>query len=492
MNTKTRLTALLITLAMIVAMFPIMTLSAAATTTKVAEVNLADGTKTEYETFKDAWAVAAATTGATIKLLANCESWNSSDQNRGATYSVIGGTLTLDLNGFALKAPTTKHDADPDDNIAPESTTYGRALYVTRFATLIIKDSNPTAEHWYDKSNDLYKWAGTTKPSDADTNENKYIMIPGGVITGGNINDNTTVVGENLARGGAVFVQGGRLIVEGGNMIGNHDESSTGGGAIRAEQMNYEGVDESVAQEWKDKYGNYANISPSLVIYGGYFVGNTCVTEDNNTISSIDLNKGASGQRTLWARSIISGGVFADKLNGVKNNGIQYVATDLGYKLEQNETTGWYEAKPHKNIVFRGVQRSVNTTGSGENATYSLRLIAEVKKSVITDGQTLAAFDVMVDGVKKNLSVNKYYTKLLAQDDDGSIQAIVPRAGATAEDEYLLIAIVIDNIPADASIEMTVGAFYENDSTKTTVNAWAFIQIVNGGTPTVGRAKDNK
>ncbi len=486
MNTKTRLTALLITLAMIVAMFPIMTLSAAATTTKVAEVTLADGTTTQYETFKDAWAVAAATTGATIKLLANCESCNynaigDTQQNRGAAYEYPHGTLTLDLNGFVLTPATTKADGTATDT--------ARVLYVKCLATLIIKDSNPTAEHWYNKSETLYTLADGV---DRTSNPENYIMIPGGVIYGGN------GASTDSSGGGAVRVQGGRLIVEGGNMIGNNDTTGHGG-AIKVEQVDFNSIkDTDILNQYDVTDAAKTNASPALVISGGTFVGNQSTTAKNNTIGGKYLNfhvgNNKEGNFRRWAQSAITGGVFADNLSGFSEHGKQYVLENTGHQIVQNETTGWYEIKQNYDLVIRGVQRSVNTTGN----TYSLRLIAEVSKAAITDNETIAAFDVTVGGtveregttnnfytvggVTKNLSVNKYYTKLLAQSDDGTMEAILPR-----QEGYVLIAIVIDNIPTDATIEMTVGAYITTGSTTTLAKTWALIQIVNGGMPTVGK-----
>ncbi len=471
MNTKTRLTALLITLAMIVAMFPIMTLSAAATTTKVAEVTLADGTTTQYETFKDAWAVAAATTGATIKLLANCESCNynaigDTQQNRGAAYEYPHGTLTLDLNGFVLTPATTKADGTVTDT--------ARVLYVKCLATLIIKDSNPTAEHWYNKSETLYTLADGV---DRTSNPENYIMIPGGVIYGGN-----GASTEN-AGGGAVRVQGGRLIVEGGNMIGNKDTNNHGG-AIQVEQVDFNGItDTAILAQYDVTDAAKTNASPALVISGGTFVGNQSTAAAQNTIGGQYLNYhvGNSVNFRRWAQSAITGGVFADNLSGFTGHGKQYVLENTGHQIVLNETTGWYEIKQNYDLVIRGVQRSANTTGN----TYSLRLIAEVSKAAITDNETIAAFDVTVGGVTKNLSVNKYYTKLLAQSDDGTQKEILPR-----QEGYVLIAIVIDNIPTDATIEMTVGAYITTGSTTTLAKTWALIQIVNGGMPTVGKGSN--
>ncbi len=102
----------------------------------------------------------------------------------------------------------------------------------------------------------------------------------------------------------------------------------------------------------------------------------------------------------------------------------------------------------NSDIVFKGIQRSTNTTG--EPATYSVRLIAEVKQSVIVANETYAGFNVTINGTTKRLPVDVYFTKLLAQTEKtGEQQEITPREG------YVLIAIVIDKITTDA-LNMTV------------------------------------
>ena len=98
-------------------------------------------------------------------------------------------TVTLDLNGHVLKM-----------------TGSGSGIKVAGGGVLTITDSNKTAPHHFDATNDLWRL------DEANGLETVY----GGIITGGT-GTNTTVGME----GGGVFVEAkGKLIMKGGNIVG--------------------------------------------------------------------------------------------------------------------------------------------------------------------------------------------------------------------------------------------------------------------------------
>ncbi len=114
-------------------------------------------------------------------------------------------------------------------------------------------------------------------------------------------------------------------------------------------------------------------------------------------------------------------------------------------------------------VIFRGAQRSKNVTNT-EGNTYSIRLIAEIRVEDIK-ADTYAGFKVANNGGEtKGLAASKYYTKLLAQDpaDATVMKEVTPSEG------YALIAIIIDNIPADAAQRtFTVTAYTRNGANET-------------------------
>ncbi len=90
----------------------------------------------------------------------------------------------------------------------------------------------------------------------------------------------------------------------------------------------------------------------------------------------------------------------------------------------------------------------------------SIRVLAEVKRNKITNN-TYAVFDITANGKTVRLPVKKYYTKLLAQGTSGNAiaQAITPTS-----DDYVLIALVIENIPtANKPVDLYITPYIKVD-----------------------------
>ncbi len=295
MKIQTKLTALLIAVFMIAALLPVAALTVTAAepaATDVVAVYDAEGAfKAGYASFGEAWE--AALTGETIKLLANCSSIKTG--SRGAKTG--NRNLTLDLNGFVLK-PFASEEF-PDDY---------RVIYVERYATLTVKDSNPTAVHKYTVGSD-----GLYTLDDV----NGTVEIAGGVITGGRAGTGD----KHDWGGGAILVQGGYLIVEGGNFIGN---SGKQGGAIHVTQVDL--------------------VSPALKITGGLFVGNKGEQVGSDTLGGAQLNVASDvwgNTFDLWQTSEITGGTYSDKLTAVNEGKITNVLVP-GYGFVEDTATGWF------------------------------------------------------------------------------------------------------------------------------------------------------
>ncbi len=306
MKKSTRLTALLITVLMIVSMLPVFTFSISATTTTsngmVAELIPAGATTgTQYATFQEAWEAAHETTGATLKLLANTSTYHSDKANRGARWIGVGKELTLDLNGYVLTPPTVLFDGS--EIPAGKGS---RIINVTKGTIFTVKDSRPDAVHMYRIEKignaDFYVW----------DEENGTIAIPGGAMTGGRATEN-----DLHPHGGAILSDGCRLTIQGGNFIGN--KGGAEGGAIT--------------------FGAMDRISSVPVITGGLFLGNWAHEWQAPEVNRVFANNIAG----LWNKSRpkqytaddwdlqddypanISGGTFDDKVIGINMEG--YIAT---------------------------------------------------------------------------------------------------------------------------------------------------------------------
>ncbi len=444
MKTRTKISALLLAILMIVAVLPI-SVSAADLPTSydspdgmVASLTLTTGTK-YYATFKDAWLAAGHSdnadynANAVITLLTNGDAYPGGSDGLVLKDSSHPECLTVDLNGYVLN-----------------NTTQYRTFQIRDGYTLIIKDSNPTAVHKYtkDETTGLYTWDET----------NGNIEISGGTITGG-----YTASGANKSTmGAAVLIHGGTLIIEGGNFIGN--SALNGGSVIRAQK------------------GDSA--SPVLQINGGLFLGNTSYATAHNNVNYTGRTEVIYGT-DLSASSYVKGGVFAGKIL-VKTNTTSAGVSVAGDDVSSDYMTGDYAAvsltmygeelrvvTDTASVQFLGVQRTEAVSG-----TYSLRLIAQVKKSLIDDAATSAAFNIAVgSGTANAHAVSSYYTSLTAQGENGEAVAITPDAN------YVLLAVIIKNIPVTSDSKLTVGVSLTNPSISTAKNVE--IQLVANGNPTV-------
>ncbi len=419
MKARTKILSLLLVALMLTAILPIGVSSAEPSASDAAAIYGSDGVfKAGYATFEEAWT--AATTGDTIKLLANCVVNPASQHERG--FQSNNRDLTVDLNGFVM---------------SQASGTTTRFFHIKYPSTLTIKDSNPTAVHKYtkDASTGLYTWDDTAGS----------IEILGGAITGGYAG----VSGSHTQRGGAVYVQGGCLKVEGGNFIGNRAIKE---GGVVATTALWVSVDQT---DW----------TPSIQISGGLFVGNATDSDDQDTFGGTYVTPStfASVSYKAWKDSYISGGIFSDALlggfngdNAVTGKGVNAILSE-GCELKeiagQYGYASLYAAIFVNSIAFRGIQRTADKDGK-----YSLRIIADVRCSVVESATSASFYIKLGSNSEKEFDISKYYTKLLAQGDGGEMAVITPKDG------YVLLAVIINNIPSSSTAELTVGASVECDT----------------------------
>ncbi len=416
MNTKTKLTALLMSILMIVAMIPAFALTISADD-YVAEVTVNGGTPTKYTTFADAWAAAytnitegsslAAASKTTIKLLKDTDMGNVGDTNDQGAYMGKYINLTLDLNGCVLTPPTEGTDGS----------SYERShFYINARTSLTIKDTNPAVVHKYKNVDGLYVW----------DEENGDIVIPGGALTGG--------MGTRYSSGrktGSIFVgKTGKLTIEGGNFIGN---SGSDAGVLV-------GIDNP---------GNNQS-RPEINISDGLFIGNKGKSSNIRVLGG-HLNS---------QNSSITGGVFvvgSDDTEGY-TGGVLMGGMNINFTTTDEtlyESTGVARVLP---FAIRGVQQTADKS--------AMRLIAEVDQALLT-GATEAGFKVCLTldagapGDVKTLQSAYYYTKLLAQDDVDTAEMTVIEP---TEAGRVLIAVVITGIPVDASARtFTVNPYFVKD-----------------------------
>ncbi len=438
MKTRTKIMSLLLAMLMTVAVLPI---SVSAASTAVAVYGSNGAYKSGYASFEEAWK--AAVTGDTIKLLANCVVDPTSHHVRG--FQSNSRDLTVDLNGFVM---------------SQASGTTTRFFHIKQPSTLTIKDSNPTAVHKYtkDATTGLYTWddaAGT-------------IEIPGGAITGGYAGDSSS---SHTKRGGAVYLQGGCLKVEGGNFIGNRAIQE--GGAVATTAIWYD----SDQTDW----------APSIKISGGLFIGNVTDNDDQDTFGGTYVTASTFPKPSYksWTESYINGGVFSDALlggfngdNTVEGKGVSAILSE-GYELIERAgrygCSKLYAATLSDGIVFRGVQRTADNGGK-----YSLRVIAEVERSV-AESASVAAFGIKLGAnTEKEFNITKYYTTLTAVGDNGEMAVITPKDG------YVLLAVIINNVPSSSAEGLTVGAYVESESSSFATDKRLSITLVPNADPKVG------
>ncbi len=407
---KTRLLAFLLSVMMLLTSMPLLTFSVAADSqaTPVCEISGASvaSLNTTYTSIGAAFdainATPAGTNCGVLKLLANCMMSRSSNStsNEAKKGTVIFGTdgsddggkmLVLDLNGYVLQG------VDTDRGM----------ICVTLGTILTVKDSRFDVPHHYNLDNGLYVWNST---------ETSGTVFYGGAMTGG----------KNLKDyGSAIQIRGGVVNVEGGNFLGNTAQE----GAI------------------------CLRTSDSLMnISGGTFAGNVELDSykglENICYAAFDLIKTNNA-------SMITGGCFdKDFYSTMKTQffasrkGVEFVKEGDWY-IVKSTTSPEFTTETDDVIAFRGIQRSKNESGN-----YSIRFVAEILASKVEGGNTYAGFDITVNGdKKKRLPVSKYYTKLLANIEQGISEDIVPTSG------YVLIALVLENIDLD-NVDICAQPYY--------------------------------
>jgi len=141
--------------------------------------------------------------GDTVKMLAD-----STEHVYIGDYKEI----TLDLNGYVLKASSDQYNAAIEVNTG----------------TLTIVDSRPEAEHYFEyRSGSAWKWIEAPSAEqkaaavtlDAITDTTTVVKLPGGCITGANATN----------YGGGINNYYGTLTLRGGNIVGNQTEGFGGG-----------------------------------------------------------------------------------------------------------------------------------------------------------------------------------------------------------------------------------------------------------------------
>ncbi len=169
-------------------------------------------TTRNYDTL--AAAIGAAQSGDTVKLLR--------DVNTSASISITAKTITLDLNGYGIKASATEN---------PYS-----VITISSGSRLTITDSRKDERHYYTVANPDTNGAGlaTVCNKDAyDQYEGTKGTFEGGYITGG------TGTGKQMPSteywGGGIYLEGSvsassenKLTMTGGTIIGN--QAKEGGG----------------------------------------------------------------------------------------------------------------------------------------------------------------------------------------------------------------------------------------------------------------------
>lgn len=196
MKTKKRLLSILLSLAMVVGLMPGMSITAYAAP---------EGT---------AWTSnnSLPTSSGTYYLTA--------DITISGSWKIPDGTTTLDLNGYGIMQSGNGTVIE----------TYG-----SKNGSVIIKDSNPSAEHYVTLAN----WRGISVSNSGtetavDSSGNGTVRINGGYITGGASSaislqddgvsatmDGGNIIGNTRATGGGVWINNGTFTMNGGSIMYN-------------------------------------------------------------------------------------------------------------------------------------------------------------------------------------------------------------------------------------------------------------------------------
>ena len=185
------------------------------------------------------------------------------------TWTVPAGkTVNLCLNGFVIK-----YAGETNDSV----------IKVPEGATLNLYDCDTETEHHFKNSTETDGlWV-----YQAAQDENTAHTVTGGVITGGNANNE-----EINQFGGGVFVNGGTFNMYGGSIVGNI--AYNGGGVAVCNVGNFTMEDGSIV-------GNVSILNDS----GGVHVAR----ESDGTESSFTMNGGSIASNTVISTGIGGGGV---------------------------------------------------------------------------------------------------------------------------------------------------------------------------------------
>ncbi len=333
MNTKTKLTALFVSLLMLVAMLPTFAISAAADATDgaaefaeghVVVATIEDADK-YYTSFEAAWAAAIEKDDSTIKLLANTFVTSNPNHETRAILANTGWKTTVDLNGYVL-TPVA-------------SGTNAHFMLEGANTVLVIKDSNTeNLSHWYSVNTETGLWTWVEAADTDEAARTGLRELVGGAMTGGL----TTTSGEGYG-GGAITVRSKATVeIYGGNFVGNQ---GTRGGAVMSD-------------------GKYNSVNyGSVKIFDGMFVGN---------LATEQWSLGAANLRAKQFDTLyLAGGTFvggAHKTSGVVIDiGELEDYIPVGYKVAT--VTGYnnafsIEAPKPEAVVVDGVTHHMVTTGT--------------------------------------------------------------------------------------------------------------------------------
>ena len=186
----------------------------------------------------------------------------------------VTGYVVLDLNGHVLKMNSSIYGG----------TATGSVIEITSSGNLILQDSNPTAEHKFDTTNDLWVLAADNAIGE------KIKTVTGGIITGGT-GTNVKPHNTEYTYGGGVYVDLGNFTMNGGNIVGC-SSTTTGddsyGGGICA-KGNYDNIEECKVNI---NGGNIIGCTAGAA-GGGVFIENATVNMSGGNI--LNCTAGADG-----------------------------------------------------------------------------------------------------------------------------------------------------------------------------------------------------
>lgn len=242
-----------------------------------------------------------------------------------------GKTVTIDLNGYVLKGN-------------------GTGSVITNNGTLVIEDSNPTKINKGNLVNRNYtmKIDGESIEKTATNaiwqyNETGNIEINGGLITGGNVLRDASMIKVSNTTGGGGIHNLGNLTIEGGNIAGCEVGLLQQAGAI------YIGDGASATMNGgKILYNWSSGHSAGVYIYSGTF-----------TMNAGEISYNAVGGT---AGAVRVGGTTDNKGTFIMNDGILSNNRALGDGVQTGNGGGVY--CENGNFTFNGGEISKNTANN--------------------------------------------------------------------------------------------------------------------------------